>query len=132
MSATAGISGRGIAIELRVTATPMPSRVSDPNRAPRSAESVCPPSAARPMNHRNPPIPRAARIARPIELRAAGWSPRISCTEASTAPASATAEPVSAREPGRSPVARASPTGTSAPHALTGETMLIVPVASAW
>src|SRR5437773_736571 len=35
-----------------------------------------------------------------------------------------TAEPARARAPGRSPVASARPTGTSAPHALTGETML--------
>ncbi|HXD69565.1 MAG TPA: hypothetical protein VN615_06865 [Gaiellales bacterium] len=47
------------------------------------------------------------------------------------APASAIAHPAGASAPGRSPRARASPTGTIAPHALTGETMLIVPVASA-
>ena len=48
-----------------------------------------------------------------------------------TAVMEARAKAVSATGPGRSPDARARTTGTSAPHALTGDTMLIVPVASA-
>ena len=72
MSAIAGTSDSGTAIELRVSATPRLSRASDPRRAPRSADRVCPPSAARPRNHRKPPMPSAASSASPIELRAAG------------------------------------------------------------
>ena len=76
-------------------------------------------------------MPSAAVAARTTELRAAGWSPEYSCTDASTAPQSAIAQPTRASAPGRSPPASASTTGTSAPHALIGETMLIVPVARA-
>ena len=48
-----------------------------------------------------------------------------------TAPLSATTAPASAVAPGRSPPSRASTIGITAPQALTGETMLIVPAANA-
>ncbi len=131
MPATAGISRGGSRIELRVASTPAASRAREALRLPKRAGSVWPPRTAWPMQYRKPPIPSAAVAASSTELRAFGAAPAYSCTDASTAPASASAHPASATAPGRSPWARASTTGTSAPQALTGETMLIVPVARA-
>ena len=48
---------------------------------------------------------------------------------ASTIPAIATRMPASCSAPGRSPLARPTSTGTAAPVAETGATMLIVPIA---
>jgi hypothetical protein len=74
-----------------------------------------------------PAAATASAIARPRSRAGA----RLSSIEASTAPPRATAAPASAIPDGRSPVASEIANGTTAPHATTGETMLIVPSASA-
>ncbi len=77
------------------------------------------------------PSATAATTARVIARARSGTSERRSSTEASTAPPMASAAPRTATVPGRSPVATAIVNGTIAPHAVTGETMLIVPSDSA-
>jgi len=101
-------------------------------RAPTSADNAEPWVRGLARKKTKQPMASAAPTASTTASRRPASPAVRSSTDARTAPESATAEPTSARAGGRSPCfPSASPSGTIALQAVIGETMLIVPRASA-
>ena len=100
-------------------------------RVSRIAHGTPESSVARSSRTKKLPKPSAASSARPIAAR--GGRPPSSpggSRAASMIPAIATTMPATWSVAGRSPEASPTSTGTAAPAAETGATMLIVPIAS--
>ena len=108
-----------------------PSSATSPTRTSSSDHGAPPSSVARSISTKNVPNPSAASPASASDARIAGpGAASAGSRAASTMPAIATTMPATWIAPGRSPVASPTSTGTAAPVAETGATMLIVPIAS--